>query len=227
MSKLPKCEQEFQDEYERWKRESASINDYEACQGAFKSWIAPFLEERDFGYAALQRRCRLLSIKPVPGLKPEGESQASLPSYNDACNEGKREEELNALMEAYWISNRTLLSMDETMPLTSNVEKIDILRFHRDRHGRPYSWVMDRSTCADTGIPTKRRKSMYTAIAQLNALAVSKSGTATIPIRGFQSQLSKASRDGKKMSWKEGKVQLLLCILNLWLWHRFSSLPFA
>ncbi|KAB8262577.1 hypothetical protein BDV32DRAFT_120303 [Aspergillus pseudonomiae] len=151
MSKLPKCEQEFQDEYERWKRESASINDYEACQGAFKSWIAPFLEERDFGYAALQRRCRLLSIKPVPGLKPEGESQASLPSYNDACNEGKREEELNALMEAYWISNRTLLSMDETMPLTSNVEKIDILRFHRDRHGRPYSWVMDRSTCADTG----------------------------------------------------------------------------
>ncbi|KNG79900.1 hypothetical protein ANOM_011630 [Aspergillus nomiae NRRL 13137] len=208
MSKLPKCEQDFQDEYERWKRESASINDYEACQGAFKSWIAPFLEERDFGYAALQRRCRLLSIKPVPGPKPEGESQASLPSYNDACNEGKMEEEIDQLMEAYWMSNRTLLSMEETIPLASNAMEIYLFRTFNDREGRPYSWVMDRATCADTGIPTKRRKSVYTAIAQLNVLAVSKFCTATIPIRAFQRQLSKAGRDGKTRSWKVGKVQL-------------------
>lgn len=148
--KLPKCERDFEIAYRQWRRESESMDDHEECAKAFQSWIAPFLDERDFGYAILQRRRRLLSIKPAARPKLQGESQEKPPDY-EACDEGKWEEEVNELMEAYWTSNRTLLAMDETMPLTSNVEEIDILRTFKDRHGRMYSWVMDRSTCADTG----------------------------------------------------------------------------
>ncbi|BAE65939.1 hypothetical protein F9C07_12167 [Aspergillus flavus] len=149
MSELPKCERDFDIAYQEWERDSAEWFDQEAWDKALESWISPFLEERDFGYAILQRRRRLLSIKPAARPKCEDKSQMKSPDYQEA--ERKREEEVNELMEAYWTSNRTLLAMDETMPLAFNVVEIVLLRSHRDRHGRPYSWVMDRLTCALTG----------------------------------------------------------------------------
>ncbi|KAB8214623.1 hypothetical protein BDV33DRAFT_195921 [Aspergillus novoparasiticus] len=150
MSKLPKCERAFDIAYQEWGRESATVYDPKSCAKAIKSWITPYLEARDFDYAILQRRRRLLSTKLVAP-KLEGESQEKLPDYREACDEAKLEEEVNELMEAYWTSNRALLAMDETMPLASNVMEIDLLRSYKDRHGRPYSWVIDRSMCADTG----------------------------------------------------------------------------
>ncbi|QMW36745.1 hypothetical protein G4B84_012274 [Aspergillus flavus NRRL3357] len=141
MSELPKCERDFDIAYQEWERDSAEWFDQEAWDKALESWISPFLEERDFGYAILQRRRRLLSIKPAARPKCEDKSQMKSPDYQEA--ERKREEEVNELMEAYWTSNRTLLAMDETMPLAFNVVEIVLLRSHRDRHGRPYSWVMD------------------------------------------------------------------------------------
>ncbi|OGM43326.1 hypothetical protein ABOM_008710 [Aspergillus bombycis] len=153
MSKSPECERNFDIAYRQWEEESARWFDRDAWDKALKSWITPYLEERNLGYAILQRRRRLLGLKPVARSKLEGESQEKPPGDKEACDprEGKWEDEVNELMEAYWTSNRALLTMDETMPLAMNVVEIALLRSHRDRYGRPYSWVMDRLPCADTG----------------------------------------------------------------------------
>ncbi|KAE8374003.1 hypothetical protein BDV26DRAFT_296409 [Aspergillus bertholletiae] len=112
-NKIPKCERDFEIAYQRWRRKTARVYDAKKWAEASKSWIEPFLKERDFGDAILQRRRRLMGIQPVARPRLEGEPQETLPDYNDACGSpvGKREEEINTLMEAYWESNRLISSV--------------------------------------------------------------------------------------------------------------------
>ncbi|KAE8352284.1 hypothetical protein BDV28DRAFT_161892 [Aspergillus coremiiformis] len=149
---IPKCERKFHSAYQRCMSDWKKFGIVKELEDEKKSWINPFEEERERGHAILQRRRRLMDIKVAEHPKQEGESQKP-PDYKEACTpaESTRQKEIQDLMEAYWASNDLLLSMIDKRSQNLYVRRVDILRNHFDRHGRPYFWVLERAKCADTG----------------------------------------------------------------------------
>lgn len=147
----PKCERDFKKAHKRvkgklkWKQAN--------YHSARKGWIKPFQLEEQFGVAILQRQHRLitqqLEMKRLANVKQGGEqSDEKILDYNNAV----LEEYLTKLQEIYWKHQGNLSRYCYMQPVgVPTVKEQVILRTHRDRHGRLYSWVLDQERCAARG----------------------------------------------------------------------------
>ncbi|KAF4212547.1 hypothetical protein CNMCM5878_001092 [Aspergillus fumigatiaffinis] len=149
----PKCEQKFKSAYKSWKsdwryEERNSRGTLQRVDVQNKQ-VNPFLELEARGFAILQRRRRLKQSlgdeedPAVPEKRPPGYiTQTQREDFQRAVRE---------LMVDYWKNAAALRKMQESWQREYGLEKLQLLRAHKDRHGRLYAWVWDQEKCADLG----------------------------------------------------------------------------
>ncbi|KAF4224326.1 hypothetical protein CNMCM8980_009421 [Aspergillus fumigatiaffinis] len=160
----PKCEQKFKSAYKSWKsdwryEERNSRGTLQRVDVQNKQ-VNPFLELEARGFAILQRRRRLKQSlgdeedPAVPEKRPPGYiTQTQREDFQRAVRE---------LMVDYWKNAAALRKMQESWQREYGLEKLQLLRAHKDRHGRLYAWVWDQEKCADLGGCWQRRDGRLT-----------------------------------------------------------------
>ena len=155
--KKPKCERDFEEAYRPIRSEWSKTTGL--CQETREGWTEPFLEEEELGITILQRQHRLIQKKQAIE-KQQNENDGKPPDYDliSAAEMAPEstitllEKELRELREKYW-EHQNRLSRYGILPPTwkLSVEKIYVLRTHRNRHNHSYAWVFERGRCAARG----------------------------------------------------------------------------
>lgn len=157
-SEKPKCELKFEKNCEEvqgkllsrfyyWGGNGIVMQDYFPAQNG---WVKPYLMEEELGFAILQRYQRLIEQHPLEQQKTSGPDNMP-PEYNSVIP-SILAEEIQKLRGEYWKHQRSMSLLDAVKPINSApVQEQMVLRKHRDRHGRPYSWVMGQERCAASG----------------------------------------------------------------------------
>ena len=173
----PKCELEFEKEYkalrEKMSRRIVCRQEGEhygfAVQDYFpilESWVKPYLLEEQLGVAILQRLQRVVeqqqeqeqsSEQPQKTFfLPESKDLLLPPDYNSSVTPPPSSaiiaEEVTRLRGEYWKQQDRLNLLDAVKPMNAlPVQEQMSLRKHRDRHGRPFAWVLGQERCAASG----------------------------------------------------------------------------
>ena len=151
--KTPKCEQKFKSAYKSWKsdwryEERKSRGTLQRADVQNKQ-VNPFLELEARGFAILQRRHRLMQL--LGDEEDPAVTEKRPPGYITQTQREDFQKAVRELMVDYWKNAAALRKMQESWKHEYELEKLQLLRAHKDRHGRPYAWVWDQEKCADLG----------------------------------------------------------------------------
>lgn len=166
-TKKPKCELDFEKEYEAIREKMSSQMLYmkhgnrkfgHVFQSYFQiqtDWVKPYLLEEKLGVAILQRCQRLAELgrqeQTSEHLKTLCSGSRSPPKY-DSVIPSTLAGELKILHGEYWKHQENLSLLEDIMPINSTpVQEQMILRKHRDQSGRSYAWVLGQDKCAALG----------------------------------------------------------------------------
>ena len=152
----PKCEREFEAAHKKIKQRKKKWSYLN--QAVHKEWVLPYLSEETHGTAILQRQHRLMQKQAAPAEQKHSGSDEKLPVYSAVPPTQKDEvlpaleKELAKLREEYWRHQIRLNQYYTSRPMnTIAMDEIVLLRKHRDRHNRPFAWVLNREKCAARG----------------------------------------------------------------------------
>ncbi|RHZ43511.1 uncharacterized protein CDV56_102635 [Aspergillus thermomutatus] len=153
----PKCEQKFESAHKGWKTDwywkEQKTRGTKQRINVQNNQVNPFLEQEARGFAILQRRHRLMKLlgdEEDPGVT-ESKEEKHPPGYITQTQREIFQKAVRDLMVDYWRNAAELRKMQESWQREYELEKLALLRVHKDRHGRLYAWVMDQEKCADLG----------------------------------------------------------------------------
>lgn len=113
--------------------------------------VMSYRTEQIRAHAILQRRRRLLELQSPP----ESDADGKPPSYFSSLSEDqsrKLRDEILHLTELYWESNRIITSKIARWDLSNTfLAMLKRTTVWKDKHDRPWVWLLGRNGCADNG----------------------------------------------------------------------------
>ncbi|GFF51806.1 hypothetical protein IFM46972_09382 [Aspergillus udagawae] len=149
----PKCERKFRSAHKRWQSDwswaEPRTRGTQRRINVLNKQVNPFLEQEARGFAILQRRHRLMQL--LGDEEDPAVTEKRPPGYITQTQRENFQKAVQDLTVDYWKNAAGLRKMQESWQSEYELEKLQLLRAHKDRHGRPYAWVWDQEKCADLG----------------------------------------------------------------------------
>lgn len=153
VEETPKCERKFKSAYRSWKSDwrwdEPKTRGTQQRINVQNNQANPFLEQETRGFAILQRRHRLMQL--LGDEEDPAVTEKRPPGYITQRQREMFQKAVRNLMVDYWKNAAGLRKMQESWKREYELEKLALLRAHKDRHGRLYAWVWDQEKCADLG----------------------------------------------------------------------------
>ncbi|KAF7169008.1 hypothetical protein CNMCM5623_001861 [Aspergillus felis] len=153
----PKCERKFKSAHKRWK--SDWYYDEPKTRGTKRrldvqnNQVNPFLEQEARGFAILQRRHRFMQL--LGDEEDPAVTEKRPPGYITQTQQELFQKDVQDLMVDYWKNAAACRKMQESWKREYELDKLQLLRAHKDRHGRLYAWTIKRKSTASMDIVPK------------------------------------------------------------------------